>query len=62
MSTAANQYIVMISEGSYDTEDWSNDAGKNYSIFDQINVAQKSNFFQKHIKQKYCWPQCFEFG
>ncbi len=23
---AANQYIIMISEGSCDTEDWSNDA------------------------------------
>ncbi len=22
----ANQYIIMISEGSWDTEDWSNDA------------------------------------
>ncbi len=26
VSWAANQHIRMISEGSYDTEDWSNDA------------------------------------
>ncbi len=26
ISWASNQYIRMISEGSYDTEDWSNDA------------------------------------
>ncbi len=45
----------MISEGSCDTEDWSNDAEntalhhRNYCIFDQINAALESikAFFQK---------------
>jgi len=35
VSWAANQHIRMISEGSCDTEDWSNDAensGINYSL------------------------------
>ncbi len=31
-----NQHIIMISEGSRDTEDWSNDAG-NSSVITRIN-------------------------
>ncbi len=35
VSWAANQHITMISEGSHGTEDWINDAEKNY--FDHSN-------------------------
>ncbi len=31
VSWAANQHIRMISEGSCDTEDWSNDAEKSFA-------------------------------
>ncbi len=36
VSWAANQHIVMISEGSCDTEDWSNDA-ENKALITGIN-------------------------
>ncbi len=36
VSWAANQYIRMISEGSCDTEDWSNDA-ENSALITGIN-------------------------
>ncbi len=59
VSWAANQHIRMISEGSCDTEDWSNDAGYsaliteiNYILFKQktailncINISQYDSFF-----------------
>jgi len=60
---ASNQHIRIISEGSCDTEDWSNDAencfdGRKfffyciqfYCIFDQINAALVSirDSFQQH--------------
>ncbi len=43
----------MISEGSYDTEAWSNDAGNSvlpYCVFDQINAALMSmrDFYNKY--------------
>ncbi len=37
---AANQYIRMISEGSCDTEDWSNDA-ENSALITGINYSLK---------------------
>ncbi len=36
VSWAANQHIIMISEGSCDTEDWSNDA-ENTALITEIN-------------------------
>ncbi len=40
VSTAANQHISMISEGSCDTEDWSNDA-ENSALTSGINYIWK---------------------
>ncbi len=39
-SWAANQHIRMISEGSCDTEDWSNDA-ENSALITEINYIFK---------------------
>ncbi len=39
-SWAANQHIRMISEGSCDTEDWSNDA-ENTALITEINYSLK---------------------
>jgi len=39
-SRAANQHIIMISEGSWDTEDWSNDAERHKIQFN-INLNRK---------------------
>ncbi len=44
MFIAANQHIRMISEGSCDTENWSNDA-ENSAFFTGIN------YILKYIKQ-----------
>ncbi len=41
VSWAANQYIRMISDGSCDTEDWSNDA-ENTALHDRINYIWTS--------------------
>ncbi len=38
VSWAANQHIIMISEGSRDTEDWSNDA-ENTALIIAINYS-----------------------
>ncbi len=38
VSWAANQHIIMISEGSCDTEDWSNDA-ENTALITEINYS-----------------------
>ncbi len=49
VSWAANQHIRMISEGSCDTEDWSNDAenpalqSKEYNTFQNILEYKYSN-------------------
>ncbi len=40
VSWAANQHIRMISEGSCDTEDWSNDA-ENSALITEINYILK---------------------
>ncbi len=40
VSWAANQHIIMISEGSCDTEDWSNDA-ENSALITGINYVLK---------------------
>ncbi len=40
ISGAANQHIRMISEGSCDTEDWSDDAG-NSALITEINDILK---------------------
>ncbi len=40
VSWAANQHIRMISEGSCDTEDWSNDA-ENTDLITEINYILK---------------------
>ncbi len=51
VSWASNQYIIMISEGSWDTEDWSNDAEKSalikkmYYILKYIQVENSSIAF-----------------
>ncbi len=50
ISLAANQYIRMISEGSCDTEDWSNDA--------ENSALHHRNKNIKYIKTKNC---CFKF-
>ncbi len=42
VSWAANQHIIMISEGSCDTEDWSNDA-ENSALITGINYILKYN-------------------
>ncbi len=50
VSWAANQQIRIISEGSCDTEDWSNDACLEYhSIITEINYILK--YF--HIENSY---------
>ncbi len=40
VSWAANQHIILISEGSCDTEDWSNDA-ENTALTSGINYTLK---------------------
>ncbi len=66
----------MISEGSCDTEDSSNDAENTafdhrnnisqyycfYCIFDQITAAlvSRRDFFKKHLKKKSYHPQTFK--
>ncbi len=50
VSWAANQHIIMISEGSCDTEDWSNDA-ENTALIAEINyiltyIQIKSSYFK----------------
>ncbi len=45
---AANQHIRMISEGSCDTEDWSNDA-ENSALITEINY----NLIHIKIQKKY---------
>ncbi len=40
VSWAANQHIILISEGSCDTEDWSNDA-ENTALTSRINYTLK---------------------
>ncbi len=44
VSWAANQYIIMISEGSCDTEDWSNDAENSASEIYYITI--EINYFE----------------
>ncbi len=44
ISWAANQHIIMISEGSCDTEDWSNDAGNAALITGEICLLSASAF------------------
>ncbi len=39
---AVNQYIRMISEGSRDTEDWSNDA-ENSALINKVHLNRYSN-------------------
>ncbi len=48
---AANQHIRMISEGSCDTEDWSNEAG-NSALITGINyILNIKHFKYENIKQ-----------
>ncbi len=53
-----NQHIIMISEGSCDTEDWSNDAGNPDLITGEICTV----FFQRVLsrnnvmERSECWP------
>ncbi len=62
---AANQYIRMISEGSCDTEDWSNDAeyfavitAINYTLTDTL--IENSYFKLKMICQYYYYHSLVE--
>ncbi len=56
---AANKHITKISEGSCDTEDWSNDAENSAFPYDQINAAvvnirdvfQKTTLYALHFKK-----------
>ncbi len=48
LSLAANHHIRMISEGSCDTEDWSNDA-ENSALITGIN------YVLKYIQISYFW-------
>ncbi len=52
----ANQHIRMISEGSCDTEDWSNDA-ENSALITEINLKyiQIVILNSKNISQYYCF-------
>ncbi len=50
VSWAANQYIILISEESCDTEDWSNDA-ENSALITEINyilkyIARENSYFK----------------
>ncbi len=49
VSCSSNQHIRMISEGSCDTEDWSNDAEN--SVFDQRNKLYFNTY--SHRKQLF---------
>ncbi len=48
VSWAVNQHIRMISEGSFDTEDWSNDA-ENSALITGINYI----WLNSHIEDRY---------
>ncbi len=55
-SWAANQHITMISEGSCDTEDWSNDAENSASqylpYFDHIKAVVEQKTLLSKIKNR----------
>ncbi len=48
VSWAANQYIRMISEGSCDTEDWSDDA-ENTALITEINYILTCITIEKNV-------------
>ncbi len=50
VSSASNQHIRMISEGSCDTEDWSNDA-ENTALHhrNKLHIKKKNCFNVKHL-------------
>ncbi len=54
VSCAANQYIRMISEGSCDTEDWSNDA-ENSALITAINYIFNYIKIENVILKFYFW-------
>jgi len=58
VSWAPNQYIKMISEGSCDTEDWSNDAESSALTSQKYITFQNIFKIENIISQYYCF-YCF---